>query len=78
MIITDFVKQTILRIGAVVTIPIRTNVIVETTQVIWDAKLGVGELRVYVKPCDLATAKVEGPKKSVTERQDDPARVQQR
>jgi hypothetical protein len=77
MVITDFVKQTFLRIGSVVTIPIRKNVIVETTQVIWNAKLGIGELRVYLKPCDLATAKVEGPKKSVTERQDGPTRVQQ-
>ena len=78
MVLTDFVKQTFLRIGSVVSIPIRNNAIVETTQIIWDAKLGVGELRVYLKPCDLATDKSEGPKKSVTERQDDPARVQQR
>lgn len=53
MVLTDFVKQTFLRIGSVVTIPIRKNVIVETTQIIWNAKLGVGELRVYLKPtCD--------------------------
>ena len=67
MIITDFVKQTILRIGAVVTIPIRTNLVVESAQVIWNKELGLGEIKLYVKP----TEKVEASQKSVTERQDD-------
>ena len=52
MIITDFVKQTILRIGAVVTIPIRTNLVVQSAQVIWNKELGVGEIKLYVKPTD--------------------------
>ena len=50
MIITDFVKQTILRIGAVVTIPIRQNVKIESVQVIWNKELGFGEIKMYVNP----------------------------
>jgi len=50
MIITDFVKQTILRIGAVVTIPIRQNVKIDSVQVIWNKELGLGEIKMYVKP----------------------------
>ena len=52
MIITDFVKQTILRIGAVVTIPIRQNVKIDSVQVIWNKELGLGEIKMYVKPTD--------------------------
>jgi hypothetical protein len=70
MIITDFVKQTILRIGAVVTIPIRTNLVVESAQVLWNKELGVGEIKLYVKP----TEKSEASQKSVTERQDERTR----
>lgn len=74
MIITDFVKHTILRIGAVVTIPIRTNLVVQSAQVIWNKELGVGEIKLYVKP----TEKDETSQKSDTERQQDgPTRVQQ-
>ena len=52
MIITDFVKQTILRMGAVVTIPIRQNVKIDSVQVIWNKGLGLGEIKMYVKPTD--------------------------
>jgi len=52
MIITDFVKQTFLRIGAVVTIPIRQNVKIDSVQVIWNKELGLGEIKMYVKPTD--------------------------
>ena len=48
MIVTDFIKQTFLRIGSVVTIPIRTKIKIDHTCVIWNETLGTGEIKIYL------------------------------
>lgn len=67
MILTDFVKQTFLRMGVVVTIPIRQNVGVESAQVIWNKELGIGEIKLYVKTLE----KIETSDQPLPQKQDD-------
>jgi len=44
----DFVTKTVLRIGSVLSVPIRQNVKIESVQVVWNKALGAGEIKVYV------------------------------